>query len=269
MVKLIYPLVCLKQILTMKTKLLFILSLIFFSYTVSNAQTVDDIIVSHLKATGGVEKWASINSMKMTGNIDIAPGMKAPFIMYFKDKNKFRFELEVQGLTMIQALDVDSGWSIIPFSGKTDPERMSPEEIKSSKQQADFTGDLYNYKQKENLVEYLGTEDMEGTETLKLKVTRKNNDITYMYLDAESYLTLKETSKVMMQDKEIESVTLPSNYKDVEGLKFAFSMELRGSDEASGGQTMNIETLELNPKVSDELFKMPAVTPAVQPASED
>lgn len=251
----------------MKAKFVFLIVSVFILSLGSNAQTVDEIIINHLNATGGPDKWAKLNSMKMTGNIDIAPGMKAPFTMFFKDKNKFRFELEVQGMTMIQALDVDSGWSIVPFSGKTDPERMSPEEVKSSKQQADFTGDLYNYKDKGNTVEYLGKEDMEGTDTYKLKVTRKNNDITYMYLDAASYLTLKETTKIKMQDKEVESATLQSNYKDVDGIKFPFSLEVRGADDESTGQMMTIETIEINPVVDDKMFKMPAMASAVQPAS--
>ena len=209
----------------MKTKFFTLLSVFLFLFAFSNAQTADEIISQHIKATGGSEKWTGLKTLKMTGSIEIAPGLKAPFIMYFKNKNKFRFELEAQGLTMIQALDVDSGWSIIPFTGKTDPERMSEEEIKSSKQQADFTGDLFNYKEKENTVEYLGKEDMEGTETYKLKITRKNNDIMYMYLDINTYLSLKETTKIKMMDKEIESATIPSNYQDVDGFKFPFSLE--------------------------------------------
>ncbi len=251
----------------MNSKLFSLLSISFLISFSALSQSADEIISKHLKATGGNEKWGSLKSVKMSGNIDIAPGMKAPFTMFFKDKNKFRFELEVQGMTMIQALDVDSGWSIVPFTGKTDPERMSPEEVKSSKQQADFTGDLYNYKDKGNTVEYLGKEDMEGTDTYKLKVTRKNNDITYMYLDAASYLTLKETSKIKMQDKEIESSTIPSNYKDVDGIKFPFSLEIRGGDDESTGQTMTIDSIEINPLIDDQIFKMPALVSAVQPAA--
>ncbi len=253
----------------MKTKLFTFLAIaIFFSVT-TQAQSLDEIIKQHIVATGGAEKWANLTTLKMNGSIEIAPGMKAPFVMYFKNKNKFRFELEVQGLTMIQALDVDSGWSVVPFSGKTDPERMSEEEIKSSKQQADFTGDLYNYKEKGNTVELMGKEDMEGTDTYKLKITRKNNDITYMYLDATSYLSLKETTKIMMQDKEIESATIPSNYQDVKGFKFPFSLELRGGDDESTGQTMTIESIEINPSIDDALFVMPAIASAVQPKNEE
>lgn len=253
----------------MKSKLFSLALFCLFIFPSAKAQTVDEIVANHVKAIGGSELWTNLKTVKMTGNIDIAPGMKAPFTMYFKDKNKFRFELEIQGLTMIQALDVDSGWNVVPFSGKTDPERMSPEEIKSAKQQADFTGDLFNYKAKGNTIEYLGKEDMEGTETYKLKVTRKNNDITYIYLDAASYLSLKESTKIIMEDKELESSTLPSNYKEVKGLTFPFALEIREGDDATSGQTMTIETIEINPAVDDKIFIMPAVASAVAPSTGD
>ncbi|MBL0104063.1 MAG: hypothetical protein IPP51_10135 [Bacteroidetes bacterium] len=78
----------------------------------------------------------------MQGSIEVSPGMKAPFSMKIKDQKKVRFELEIQGMKMITACDGESGWKIVPFAGKTDPERMSAEEIKDSKEQADVTGDL-------------------------------------------------------------------------------------------------------------------------------
>lgn len=249
----------------MKTKFFAILLLLVGGISCVNAQSVDQVVKKYMDARGGEDRWSKLSTLKMHGSIEIAPNMTAPFTMFFKDKNKFRFELELQGMKMIQALDGDSGWSVMPFMGKMDPERMSAEEIKSAKEQADFTGDLHDYKKKGNQVEVLGTEDMEGTETIKVKVLKKNQDITYLNLDATSYLTLKESQKIKMQDKEVESFTYPSNYKEVNGYTFPFSFEVRGSDQESMGQVMNIEKIEINPVIEDALFLMPAITSAVQP----
>ncbi len=246
----------------MNSKKLFAAIIFLFCSSVTFAQTVDDIIGNHFKAMGGKDKIASVKTIKMKGNIDIGPDMKAPFTIFMKDGSKVRFELDLQGMKMIQALEGDSGWYINPFGGKTDPERMSPEAVKDSKEQADFTGPLFNYKEKGNSVELLGKEDMEGTDTYKLKVTKKSGDVTYFYLDATSYLELKQTSKHKFKDKEVESVHLSSNYKSIEGLMFPFSMEERGSDDASQGQTMNIESVELNPKIDESIFKMPPMVSA-------
>lgn len=250
----------------MKTKLALIVALIFASAT-SFAQSKDEIITKHLDAIGGKKNWDNLKSVKMTGNIDIGPNMKAPFTMYLKDKTKSRFELEFQGMKMITAVDGDNGWKIAPFMGKTDPERMSAEEVKESKDQADFTGDLYNWKEKGSTVDLISKEDMEGTECYKLKVTKKDGDIKYIYLDATSYLPLKETSKVKMQDKEIETASVPTNYKKVGEYTFPYTIEMRAGDDASQGQALNIETIEVNVSISDDMFKMPAMKSAVEPAS--
>ena len=246
----------------MKSKTFVAAIVLLFMTLGTFAQSVDDIISNHFKAMGGKDKLAGVKSIKLKGNLDIGPDMKAPFTIFMKDGSKVRFEMELQGMKMVQALEGDSGWYINPFGGKTDPERMSPEAVKDSKEQADFTGPLFNYKEKGNTVELIGKEDMEGTDTYKLKVTKKSGDVTYFYLDATSYLELKQTSKHKFKDKEMESAHLSSNYKSVDGIMFPFGMEERGSDDASQGQIMNIETIEVNPPIDERIFKMPAMASA-------
>ena len=251
----------------MKTKVFIILGFILTS-SFSFAQTADEIVAKYVEAIGGKKNWDNVKAVKMTGNIDIGPNMKAPFVMYMKDKVKSRFELEFQGMKMITALNGDSGWKVVPFTGKTDPERMSPEEVKDQKDQADFTSDLYNYKEKGSTVEMISKEDMEGTETFKLKVIKKSGDVAYIYLDATSYLPLKETKKIKMEDKEIESASVPSNYKKVGGIMFPFSIEMRAGDEAGQGQAMTIDNIEINPVITDDMFVMPVMKSAVAPATK-
>lgn len=242
----------------MKIRLLNLLFFFFVSAGLANAQTVDEVVVKHVNAMGGADKWAKAKSIRMTGSMELGPNMKAPFTITIKDRKKMRFEMEFQGMKMIQAFDGDSGWSVVPFSGKTDPERMSEEEVRGMKEQADFTGDLYDYKVKESLVEVMGKEDMEGTETIKLKVTKKNGDVKYIYLDGQSYITLKETSKQKFDDKEIETVNLLSDFRSVDGLMFPFTMEGRSDEESGMGQSMIMEKIEINPTIDNSVFMMPS-----------
>jgi len=81
-------------------------------------------------------------------------------------------------------------------------------------------------------------------------------DVSYQYIDATSYLLLKETSKQKFQDKEVESERIMSNYKMVDGLNFPFTMEMRQAGESTG-QILTVENVEVNPKVDDSIFKMP------------
>ena len=252
----------------MKTKIILLIALCLGAFVQVKAQTADEIVDKYVAATGGADRWSKLKTVRMSGSLDLAPGMKAPFTIAMMDRTKMRFELEIQGMKMIQALDGDSGWKVMPFQGKTDPERMSEEEIRSSKEQADYTGDLYDYKAKGSVVELLGKEDMEGTETFKLKVTKKNGDVKYMYIDATSFLALKETSKQKFNDKEVEMSTINSNFQTVDGITLPFSIEMRGGDDQQGGgQAMTFDKIEINPVINAKLFVMPAMSSATAPAA--
>lgn len=237
---------------------IFSLSTFLFLFTFSlQAQSVDEIINKYVQAMGGKEKLKALKTVKISGKAEFGPGMSVPFNVYVKHKQAFRFEMTFQGLQMVQVATPDSGYYIEPFSGKKDPERMNAEMVKESKSQLDMTGPLVDYKEKGNTVELIGKEDMEGTETWKIKVTEKDGDVSYHYLDAETFYELKETRKQKFEDKEVEGEVLYSNYKEVNGYVFPFTMEQREVGE-SKGQVMNYESIEINTKLDEELFKWPA-----------
>ena len=60
---------------------------------------------------------------------------------------------------------------------------------------AEVDGALVDWKEKGSTVEYLGAEDVDGTLAHKLKVTRKNGDISYVYLDPEHFLEIRVTTQ--------------------------------------------------------------------------
>src|SRR6185503_21110682 len=120
--------------------------------------------------------------------------------------------------------------------------------MKEDKEERDITGPLFNYKEKGNKVELVGKEELEGTDAYKLKITRPSGDVSYQYIDAGNYLLLKETSKQKFQDKEVESESLMSNYKMVDGFNFPFTIEMRQVGESTG-QILTVENIEVNPKV--------------------
>src|ERR1017187_7779081 len=118
----------------------------FATFSFSFAQTADEIINKHLTAMGGKEKLAALKTLKITGSTQGGPGIEFPTTMMQVDGKSSRMELTVQGMTMVQTVDGDSGWAINPFEGKKDAERMDQETIKSEKEGLDLAGDLFNYK---------------------------------------------------------------------------------------------------------------------------
>ena len=245
----------------MKIKTLLVLVAFAIGSHFSFAQTADEIVNKHLDAIGGKDKLANLKTMKLICSVEIAPGMKAPIAMYFVNNQCMRMEVEVQGMKILSAVEGDSGWSINPMSGKKDAERMNADEIRESKDQMDITGSLYNYKEKGHTVELIGKEDMEGTEVYKLKISKKSGDIEYDFIDATTYLKLKETTTRKFKDKEVSGDVIYSDYRKAGDIMFAYSMENRQTGE-SQGQALIVESIEVNPVIGQSIFKMPPPQPA-------
>jgi outer membrane lipoprotein-sorting protein len=229
------------------------------------AQTADEIIAKNIEARGGKDKIKSVQSIRMTGKIAMGQGMEAPISMEVARPNKLRMEFTMQGMTGIQAYDGKTGWSVMPFLGKKDPETMSADEIKQTEDQADLDGVLVDYKEKGHQIEYAGKEDVEGTPAHKLKVTKKNGDVVMVYIDAESYMNIKEAGKINIRGQEIENEVTFSDFKPVEGVVFPFSLEQKPKG-APAGTVITISKIEVNPTLDASRFSMPAA--AAKPEME-
>ena len=223
--------------------------------TIASAQTVDELIAKNNKARGGLEKMKAVKTMKLTGKITMQ-GMEAPAVMMFKRPGMIRSEFTIQGMTAIQGYDGKTAWMIMPFMGKTEPEKMAAEDAKDIEEQSDVDGPLVDYKDKGNKVELIGKEDMEGTPVYKIKVTLKSGDVRYIFLDGEHYLEVKETSKRKTQGTEIEIDTYFSDYKSIDGLMIPHAMESKVKDQTVS-QIM-LSKIEMGVALADSLFKMPA-----------
>ena len=234
------------------------LLVIFFTLALSAnifSQTVDDIINKHVDAMGGLDKIMAIKTVKYTGTFS-GMGADIPVTIVIKRNDKVRMDMSFQGMSMTQAYDGSTGWQINPFSGKKAAEKMTAEETKDMKEEAEFEGQLVNWKDKGYKVELLGKEDMEGTDSYKIKLTDKDNDVTTYYLDASSYLIIKESTKRKFKEKEITQDMYPGNYQPVEGVMFAMSVEIK-SGGGGDSQKGTWSKVELNTDVDDTLFKMP------------
>jgi len=231
--------------------------------------TVDEIVASNLEAKGGEEAWKALETGKMTGTMRMGGGaagaMEMPFTVEFKKPHRIRLEFTMQGMTAVQAFDGEIGWAILPFLGKTEAEEMAEDQVKQLKNQADFEGTLVDYKEKGHTVELIGQEEVDGTPAYKLKVTRADGDVDFLYLDEEYFVEFKMEATREVQGNEVTVSTVLGDYKEVDGLLFAHSMEMAfGGGEAQ--QVITIEKIELGIDIPDERFAMPTKTEA--PAAE-
>ncbi len=227
----------------------------------SAAQTVDEVIAKFVAARGGLDKVKALQSVQITGKFDVAPGIQAPFVLRLKRPNSMRMDITIQGMTVTQAYDGKSGWQVMPLMGKSDPEALTGDDLKEAEQNSDIDGPLIDYKAKGHQVELAGKEDVAGSPAYKLKVTLKNGDVEYRYIDAASYLEVKQTTKTTIRGSEAVVEETLGDYKSVDGLMFPYALE-SGVQGAEDRQKIVVEKVELNKPVDDALFKMPAVKAA-------
>ncbi|MGH9773918.1 MAG: LolA family protein [Candidatus Acidiferrales bacterium] len=223
--------------------------------------SVDEIIAKNNTARGGLDKVKAMQSVRMSGRVLIGPGIEAPMTLEIKRPGQLRMEFTAQGMTGIQAYDGKGGWQVMPFTGSSTAEPLAGDDLKDVQEESDLDGPLVDYQTKGNKVELVDKEDVEGASCYKLKVTKKNGDLEYFYIDADSGLDIKEESKRTIQGTEQEVETSLGSYKEVSGLYFPFSIEsgIKGTDQK---QKVMIDKIEVNVPIEDARFAMPAPKPA-------
>jgi outer membrane lipoprotein-sorting protein len=253
----------------MRRKLtLVVLALLCTLPLMAQEMTAQQVIDKNLAAHGGVDKLKAVKTAKASGTTMVGPGgsIEAPITMYMQNPGSMRMELTVQGMTLVQAYDAPSktGWFIMPFQGKKDAEPMSADDLKDVQEQADdgIAGPFVDWQGKGYKVALLGKEKVEGSDAYKLQLTRKSGDLETYYIDADSFLEVREESKRTVRGSEVEGVTNYGDYKEVDGLVMPFSIESGPKDKPEQRQKININKYEFNVPLDAKMFAMPAPAPA-------
>lgn len=216
---------------------------------------LDDIIAKNIDARGGMERWQGVTTLRITGVVN-SGGVEIVTLQENKRPAKVRSEFTIQGMTGIQAWDGTTGWQLMPFGGRRDPQLVSEDDIKSLIESADIEGPLVNWREKGHKVDYLGIESVDGTDAHKIRVTRSNGDISYMYLDAEHYLEIRIEDVRKVRGAEVETRTDIGNYETVEGLVVPFLFET-GQKGSSNTQKLRVTKVEVNVPIEDARFAFP------------
>jgi hypothetical protein len=224
--------------------------------TPMHAQTADDIIAKYITRVGGMEKIKAAQSIRRTGTFFGGGGFEAKVVQENRRPNLVREEFFLQGMTAINAWDGKEGWKINPFGGKKDAETLSEDEMHSILLDADFDEPLVGYKEKGNKAELVGTDQIEGTEVYKLKLTLPNGDVRLYYMDADSYVPIRMEEKRIVRGAEQEFETSLGDYKPVNGWLMPFSIE--SGPKGQGKSTVHYEKIEANIKLDDGRFAKPA-----------
>jgi hypothetical protein len=222
----------------------------------AHGQTADELVQKNIQAKGGIDKIKAIKSIRLLGKLDGGGGFSAATLQENQRPNLLRETLSLQGMTAIQAYDGSTGWQIQPFGGHKDPEFLGEDDLRDLLLDADFDGPLVDYKEKGNTVEFLGHDVVDGDDALRLKVTQKNGDIIYYYLDPDTFLEIRKEVQEFIRGSVRESVVEFGSYKPVAGVMYPFAIS-QGSKANPAAQTTTIRKVEVNVNINPADFAVP------------
>jgi len=224
----------------------------------NNAPTVDELVSKNVEAKGGANALQTLQSLRLTGKLLVNQGqIELAYLETKKRPDEVRTEASLQGMTQIQAYDGKEGWRVSPFFGRKDPERMSADDVKALVEDAEIDGPLVDWKAKGSSVEYLGTEDVDGTPAHKLKVVRKNGDVSFVYLDPDHFLEIRVVTQRMRHGAYEEVETDLGDYEKAGGVFVPTSID-SGRKGAPDKQRIIIDKVEANGPVDDSIFHFPS-----------
>lgn len=236
---------------------LFVLLLAAVQY--AKAQSVDDVIEQHLKARGGREKLAALQTVYMEGSRDMM-GNEASIKVYKQQGKLSRTEFEVGSNTGFSLITDQGGWNYFSMRGG-EPNKMPDQAHAGQLTELDIQGPLMDYAAKGHKVELLGKETRDNIECVRLKLTTSaGKEITY-WLNGSTFLIHQTSTKGGMmggggRNPDAETITTYSDYQEIEGIKFPLTVgiTITGGQGRGGGNT-TFDKVELNKPVDAKLFK--------------
>ena len=232
----------------------------------TNQPTVDELIAKNIEAKGGAAALNNLQTVRLTGKllVPVQGQIELAFLQVNKRPDEVRTEASLQGMTQIEAYDGKEGWKVSPFFGRKDPERMSADDVKALIEDTETGGPLVDWKAKGSTVEYLGTEDVDGTPAHKLKVVRKNGDVSFVYLDPDHFLEIRIVTERVRHGAHEEIEMDLGDYEQAGGVFVPTSIEVGPKGSPDKQQTI-IDKVEANVPVDDTIFHFPGQINVPQP----
>jgi len=254
--------------------------------------TAAQIIAKNIAARGGLKAWRGVQTMSWSGKMDaggdsversrriaqlrgggnrtsITPtaGSKEeankqtqlPFVLEMKRPRKSRVEIQFAGKTAIQVYDGTNGWKVRPFLNRIEVESFTPGELEAEGRTADVDGPLVDFAAKGTQAELDGVEKVEGRDAYKLKLTLKDGSVRHVWIDAQNFLDVKIEGNPRRMDGKMHDVWVyQRDFREVQGVTLPFVLETV-VDGYHDRHKMDLEKVEVNPKLDDSQFAKPRV----------
>lgn len=239
------------------------------------ALTAQQIMEKNMAARGGATAWKAVQSISFKGNMGAGgtvyeavtakkalerkerPEMLLPFTLTLKRPHKSRLELTFNGQTAVQVYDGVAGYKYRPFLGRNGWDPYSAEELRLAAAEPGIDGLLVNAASNGRHVESAGTDMVEGNPAYRLRATRADGKVLRVWIDAKSFLEVKEEGEPRKLDARMHPVSVYlRDYRLEQGLMIphVIETEVQGVTKT---EKITVDSVQLNPKMDDLQFTKP------------
>lgn len=228
---------------------------------IASAQTADEVIEKSIAAMGGRAAFEKIKTRVATGELSIgtpAGDIAGTVEMYGTAPNKQRTVIKADlsqfgagQLVIDQRFDGTTGYAMDTMQGNRE---ITGSQLDNMKAQG-FPHPFLNYKAAGVSVKLGAKEQVKGRDMLVVTFEPASGFPIKQYIDAETYLPARTivTAEVPQMGK-VEQMVDPSDYRDVDGVKVAYKMELINAMQSI---SMKFTKVENNVAIDEKMFSKP------------
>ncbi len=217
------------------------------SLTVPEGLTSEKVITNYVNAIGGADNLSKIvdRTTVMRGTVQ---GVNVLIVSYQKAPNKLKQEIRAGEVDQKIYFNGERGIQVIGDT-KTEIEGSELEKLKTESTVILLLElDHYNIKTK-----LTGVESVNNKPAYKIQFILPSGTKWVQFYDTETSLKVKEIKDINTPQGTFTHEVLYSDYKTIEGLKYAFKITQK-----IGGQSIdfNISSIKINSGLSDREFEI-------------
>jgi hypothetical protein len=211
-----------------------------------------EVLEKFVKAIGGKEAFAKINSQRATGKFDMpAQGLGGEIEIFAMRPNKMFSKAKLAGVgELLEGFDGKVAWTLNPLTG---PMVLEGKALNEKREDADFNSMLHDEKEFQSM-ETVEVTQFNGKECYKLKLVKKSGREATEYYDTKTNL---RSGHITTQESPLGPVTVTATVEEY--TKFGDVLfESKVTQELAGiKQVITLSAMEFN-KVAESVFELPA-----------
>jgi hypothetical protein len=216
--------------------------------------STDQILEKYAQALGGPAAWEKVKTLTMKGTVEVPDdNAKGTAQIQAKAPGSFRLTMDIPdyGGMFETVLDGEHGWEKNPDSGM---HAMSHNDLATAQRDHGFYREL-RLKELYAKIELSPPDQLNGRSVNVLNATPASGPAEKLYFDAQSGLLVRrDFERVTLEDGIVQYQVRYADYRDVEGVKVAASVEQQSPD-----STMIFKFAEIraNATLADTAFAKP------------